>query len=144
MMEEGSSYSQDWASQMNNEQEPPTPLSIRKRRMDPESEGSESDQEPRKKAKTDQAVMNKLELILAKLGEHKDETKSNFLRMEKKLEGNSLELTTTKKRVDKIEKRLDKDDLLTAEMREDIDGLENENLRSIVIVRKLATTEAVP
>ena len=143
-MDEGNNFSQDWASQMNNEQEPPTPLSIRKRRMDPESEDSDSEQEPRKKAKTDQAVMNKLEMILAKLGEHKDETKSNFLRMEQKLEGNKTELTTTTKRVDKIEKRMDKDDLLTAEMREDIDGLENENLKSVVIVRKLATTEAVP
>ncbi len=40
--------------------------------------------------------------------------------------------------------RPEQDDSLTAEMREDIDGLENENLKNTVIVRKLATKESVP
>ena len=39
---------------------------------------------------------------------------------------------------------MDKNDLHTAEMREDIDGLENENLRSAVVIRKLPTEEDVP
>ena len=88
--------------------------------------------------------MNKLEMIISKLDEHKNDTKSNFRRMEQKLEGNKLELSETKKRVEIIEKKLNSDDLLTAEMREDIDALENENLRSIVVIRKLKTSLEVP
>jgi len=60
-------------------------------------------------------------------------------------------VVTTDKKVDdlrvefdSVKEEIGRDNDLTAEMREDIDGLENENLRSIVIIRKLKAETAVP
>ena len=146
--EDGEPYTQDWASQLTNENEPPTPLSIRKRQRSIANMSIESEAEGEtevKKAKTgEERIIDKLELVLKKLDEHKDETKANFRKMDQKLEQNKNDVVQAKKKVEKIEKRLDKNDLHTAEMKEDIDGLENENLRSVVVVRKLATKEVVP
>ena len=144
--EEGEFYSSDWASQLSNDNEPPTPLSIRKRQRVATNMSVDSEGETEvKKAKTgEERIMDRLDLVLKKMDEHKEETKANFRKMDQKLEINKTEVVQAKKRVDKIEKRLDKNDLHTAEMKEDIDGLENENLRSIVVVRKLSTTEEVP
>ena len=137
-------FTQDWASQMNNESEPPTPLTIRAKKRPPqEAEGSDMDTESFKRACMD-TVLEKLNSVLEKLDEHKVDTKANFLKIEKTMEISKTELVATKKRIDKIEKKLDKDDLHNAELREDIDGLENENLRSIVVIRKLPTSEEVP
>ena len=138
-------FSQDWASQMNNESIPPTSNTVRKRnRQRQDSEGSEMETDSVKRARVDEVLLDKLNSVLEKLDEHKSDTKANFLKIERTMETNKTDLVATKKRIDKIEKKLDKDDLHDAELREDIDGLENENLRSIVIVRKLPTAETVP
>ena len=137
-------FTQDWASQMNNESIPPTPHTIRQRKRLQESDGSDMETDSVKRARVDEVLLDKLNSVLEKLDEHKSDTKANFLKIERTMEGNKTELVAAKKRIDKIENRLDRDDLHSAEVREDIDGLENENLRTIVIIRKLPTTEVVP
>ena len=64
--------------------------------------------------------------------------------MKQKVESNTIEMDAVKTKVSKIEEGISKDNQLTAEMREDIDGLENENLKSTVIIRKLKAKEEVP
>jgi len=49
-----------------------------------------------------------------------------------------------KKDVLDLKEAANRDNLITAEMREEMDGLENENLKTIVVVRKLKAEKTVP
>ena len=143
----------DWASQVFNNHETvatPTPGNIRKvaKRMRPQ-ETNESDEEEEvteKKAKIDTVIdkLNNIDIILQELVKDRIENKTIFKDLKQKVEATETEMETVKAKIGKVEEKLDNDNQLTAEMREDIDGLENENLKSTVIVRKLKAKEEVP
>ncbi len=64
--------------------------------------------------------------------------------MRDRLDINDKHVEEIKGEVKAIKEDMSRDVLLTAEMREDIDGLENENLKSMVVVRKLKADSTVP
>jgi hypothetical protein len=144
----GEGRSQDWASQMSTSYEPPTPSTLRKRaRPDCEDE-EDSDVEDQsqtscnnKKAKLD-TVLDRINLLVKEIQTDRASSKIEINNLGTKIEENKIAIDEIKITVKDLEKK--NNDGLTAEMREDIDGLENENLKSIVIVRKLATKDTVP
>jgi len=145
--------SQDWASQVTDElmNEPPTPGSMRKRaRDDPESDEEEEEEEvtPKvtKKAKKDSAG-DKMDKMLSLMQEMKEENalaRTGFGDLKDKVEITDKKVDGLKLEFDGIKGDIARDTELTAEMLENIDGLENENLRTTVIIRKLKAEKTVP
>ena len=142
----------DWASQVFNNPEvnaTPTPGNIRKvakRLRQPDPDESEEEETTEKKAKIDTVIdkLNNIDVILQELVKDRVENRTIFKDLKQKVEANETEMESVKTKISKVEEKLDNDNQLTAEMREDIDGLENENLKSTVIVRKLKAKEEVP
>ena len=147
----------DWSSQVSNSQEPtiPTPGALRKRpRKEPESDedqesGSEDDEMNRKRVKTtfEKTVMDKLtgiDAFVKMLWQERVESKAGIKAINEKIDLNTTTIDEVASKVSKLEEATSVEDQLTAEMREDIDSLENENLKSTVIVRKLKANEPVP
>jgi len=153
---ETGTFSQDWASQIADEpvRVPPTPGNIRKRKATNEEEDTEVDEEDealakkvkKKKVKKNTAEdkMDKLLELVQEMREDNKNARAEVIEVKDKL-------TITDKKVDKlreefneIKEEVGRDSELTAEMREDIDGLENENLRIMVIIRKLKAEKPVP
>ncbi len=137
------SGSQSWASQISNTSQAPTPATLKKRVRetfdDDMSEDSETGKRPRK-----DSVIDRLDLLITEMRTDRTENKSRFTRCETKVEDIAKVMVEVRERVEELEERAEGEDLLTAEMREDIDGLENENLKSIVIIRKLPAAKPVP
>ena len=146
--------SQDWASQIVDEpaKVPPTPSTMRKRTRARSSSADDDDDDEvalsQRKIKKVKKVNSedKMDMIYKLVKEMKEESK-----MARDEVGElKTKVTTSDKKVDELKVEFDNfkqqgpDGGLTAEMREDIDGLENENLRSIVIIRKLKAETAVP
>jgi hypothetical protein len=139
--------SQDWASQIATPAKVPrTPGTIRKRTRDAEESSEEEEEEDNeKKKKKKDTAEDKMDKLIALVSEMKDEAKVS-----------REEVTVLKDQETKTDKKVDDlriefegfknggNPTTTAEMREDIDGLENENLRNTVIVRKLKAINKVP
>jgi len=130
--------SQSWASQLSNTDEPPTPGTLKKRpRPEPEVEEEEESEEDRPKRSKPGTILETVNVILKEMREDRSK---NAARLEM-IDGKVEEVMS---KVTKIEEQQESDKLLTSAMREDIDALENEGLKSIVIVRKLKTKDKVP
>ncbi len=138
----GSQGSQSWASQMSNSSQAPTPSTIRKRTREPMEDDSE-DSEAGKRPKKD-TLADKIDLLLNEMRHDRKENKSKFALVDTKVDNISNVMVEVRERIEELEGKAEEEDLLTAEMREDIDGLENENLKNIVIVRKLPACSPVP
>jgi hypothetical protein len=146
------SLSQDWASQVVDEQEnriptPATPAAQRKRvRQSPDLSEEEEDENVIKKAKKSSAE-DKMDKIYDLVKEMKEESKlarTEVQDIKEKLTCNDKKVDDLKGEFESFKEEVVRDNELTAEMREDIDGLENENLKVIVVVRKLKAEEPVP
>lgn len=134
--------SQSWASQMSNISEPATPSTLRKRtRMISDEE--ESEEEAGKRPRSE-SVLDKLDVLIKELRADRSGNKERFTKIETKVDDLAGVIGEVRERMEEMEEKAEGEDLLTAEMREDIDGLENENLKAIVIVRKLPAATAVP
>jgi hypothetical protein len=147
---DGATLSQDWASQVAEElvNQIPTPKTQRKRgrTMDDDETDEEEDETLVKKSKKNKSE-DKMDKIYNLVKEMKEETKL----ARNDIQGLKDKLTTNDKKVDDLrveftsfKEEVVRDTDLTAEMREDIDGLENENLRVTVVVRKLKAEKTVP
>ncbi len=90
------------------------------------------------------SVMSKLDVLIKEIRGDRSDNKAKFTRVETKVDDIVEVMKEVRDRVEELETKDEDEDLLTAEMREDIDGLENENLKSIVIVRKLPAANTVP
>jgi hypothetical protein len=134
----------DWASQLSETHEPPTPNTMRKRTRN-ETEEDEEDDGGRKKARLD-TILDKIDGLVKEIKQDRAEARKDLEKIELKVEENCVSLTEVKAQVETIQTEAVKKDVLTAEMREDIDGLENENLKQVVVVRKLKAEdgEVVP
>jgi hypothetical protein len=135
----------DWASQLGGDQEPPTPSTLRKRQREQNSQETESDEEDggRKKARLD-SVLDKLDSLVKEIKQERAATKEEITSINVHVEENKIAVQEIKVQVSDIQSSIKKNDYLTAEMRQDIDGLENENLKQVVVVRKLKAEGAVP
>jgi len=134
--------SQDWAAQLWESQEtPPTPANVKKRARaerveeDDEDEEEEEDTNP-KKIKNDSTI-DKIYLLVKEMKSEAATSRKDFAKINTKVE-------SVKKEVAEIKEAANRDNLVTAEIKEDMDGLENENLKSIVVIRKLKATKPVP
>lgn len=142
--------SQDWASQVMEESanEPPTPGNIRKRVRPQVLETSEEEEEEQtgKKQKKNSAE-DKMDKIYQLVKEMKDDNKTaraEVLDLKDKVVTTDKKVEDLKVEFDGFKGGVARETELTAEMREDIDGLENENLKNTVIVRKLKAVRRVP
>jgi len=142
--------SQDWASQIATPaKETRTPGTMRKRGAEAIDSSDEDEEEvvnPEKKKKKNTAE-DKIDKLIALVSEMKEESKMSREEVAdlKTLAGNTdKKVDDLKTEVEELKEVVERDTDLTAEMREDIDGLENENLRNTVIVRKLKAQETVP
>jgi hypothetical protein len=138
----GEEQNLDWASQISNA-EPPTPRTIRKRPrsdedtvMDEESE----DVSTTKKAKLD-TVLDRMDILIRKMDEERAASKTEIQTISQKVEEETKKVDEIKTTVEGLQKVVKNDIYFSAQLREDIDGLENENLKTTVIVRKLAGTD---
>ncbi len=143
--------SQDWASQVQDElvKEAPTPGTIRKRKID-ESQESDSEEEevvqkikkPKKNSAEDK--MDKMFELMKEIKEDNKAAKTSLVEMKDKCLATDKKVDDLRGEFESLKGEYGRDNDLTAEMREDICGLENENLRSTVIVRKLKAEKKVP
>jgi hypothetical protein len=133
------SQNMDWASQLSDNFEPPTPNTMRKRCRQREEESDEEDGGG-KRAKLD-TVLDKIDTLVREIKQERVKTKQELVGINTRINNNKETIQGVKKYV---EEKLSAADVLTAEMREDIDGLENENLKQTVVVKKLKAEGAVP
>ncbi len=135
----------DWASQLGDEHEPPTPSTLRKRQRQQNDQEADSDEEDggRKKARLD-SVLDKLDSLVKEIKQERGATKEEITSINVRVEENKVAVEEIKTQVTEIQANSKKNEYLTAEMRQDIDGLENENLKQVVVVRKLKADGPVP
>ncbi len=131
----------NWAGEMSD-YEPPTPSTFRKRQRAADNNLSE-DEDPgtSKKAKLD-SVLDKIESLVKEIKHERAETKNEINSIAIKVEENKVGLEEVKEVIKTINGR-DKA-YLDAINREDIDALENENLKNTIIVRKLKSNAVIP
>jgi hypothetical protein len=144
---------QDWASQIATPAKiPRTPGNLKRTRIVEEDESTDEDEdvEPekkkktRKKSKTSEDKMDKLIALVSEMKEENKLSRAEVIDL-KTLAGNTdKKVDDLKVEVDGLKDVVERETVLTAEMREDIDGLENENLKTMVIVRKLKAKKTVP
>jgi hypothetical protein len=145
---DGQPLSQDWASQMDTGFEPPTPatLTLRKRRR-PVSEDESEDEEDTgrvKKAKLD-TMLDKIDTLVKEIQQERSSTREEIGKIDQKVIQNTAEIASIKTSIEGLDKAIKShDNYMAAETREDIDGLENENLKQTVVVRKLKAVDPVP
>jgi hypothetical protein len=125
----------DWASQMFS-QETPTPSTIRKRVRNEEDNGDEEENTSGKKARLD-TVLDRIDLLMKKIDDERATSKAEMTELTNKVDEGAKKVEEIKTTVDKLEKISKNDVSFSAELREDLDSLENENLKNTVIVRKL-------
>jgi hypothetical protein len=131
--------SMDWASQFSNS-EPPTPSTLRKRPRDEEEETEDTEDNETgkvKKAKLD-TVLDRMDLLLRKMEEERSASKTEIQSISQKVDEGSKKVEEIKTTVESLQKEVKSDVFFSAQLREDIDGLENENLKTTIVVRKLA------
>jgi hypothetical protein len=123
----------DWAS---DTYEPPTPNTMRKRNRDSQHLDSDEEDAGGKKARLD-SVLDKLDSLVKEIKHERAATKQELGSITIAVEENKVAVGELKEQVADIVTHSKNKDVLTAEMREDIDSLENENLKQVVVVRKL-------
>jgi hypothetical protein len=135
--------SSDWASQLETSAIP-TPATIRKRQRstDVEVDDDENDACEAKKGRFE-TVLDKIDMLVKEIKQERGATKEEIQTINNKVTENVQEVVLVKQSIAGLEKKAEKDDLLFAEVREDLDSLENENLKNTIIVRKLKK-EGVP
>jgi hypothetical protein len=126
--------SMDWASQMCT-QDTPTPSTIRKRGRE-EVESEEEVEVTGKKAKLD-TVLDRIDLLMKKIDDERGASKAELTDLTTKVEVGAKAVEEIKETVTKLQNTTKNDVTFSAELREDLDSLENENLKNTVIVRKL-------
>jgi hypothetical protein len=130
----------DWASQIETSTAPtPSTLSIRKRprdmEVDTEEEESESITEPKKGRF--ETVLDKIDMLVKEIKQERSNAKEEIQEINDKIMASSKEVEAAKVSIASLEKNVGEDNLLFAEVREDLDSLENENLKHTIIIRKL-------
>ncbi len=138
---EGQPLTQDWASQMDTGFEPPTPATLRKRRRQvSEVESDEEEETGRgKRAKLD-TMLDKIDSLVKEIKQDRLSAKEEIGEMDKKVTQNTSDISEIKTQIESIKN----DNYMAAETREDIDALDNENLKQTVVVRKLKAVDPVP
>jgi hypothetical protein len=138
--------SQDWASQMDEGYEPPTPNTLRKRPRPTTEQGEEEEEEEygsRKKAKL-VTILDKIDSLVKEIKQERTENKVEIAKVNDKVDLNTAAIKENVEQISTIKEAIKSDNNLTAEIKEDLDGLENENLKQTIIVRKLKAVDPVP
>jgi len=135
-----SSLSEDWAAQLwasQSQHEPPTPATVRKRVRVAEPEESDDEGENEHKKLKMESTVDKMYLLMKEMKSEAANSRAEFATI-------TTTVNDVQKDVTELKEAANRDTLLTAEIREDMDGLENENLKAIVVIRKLKATKKVP
>jgi len=143
--------SQDWASQVADELlESRTPGTMKKRMREEKSpeltEEDEAEGLTIRKAKKNKSEdkMDKMFELLKEMKEDNKVARTEVSDLKDRVIVNDKKVDELRLEFDGMKEEVVRDGELTAAMLEDIDGLENENLRNTVIVRKLKAEKSVP
>ena len=151
----------DWSTQVSNNLDDSVrnPGTLKKRQRPERMSESESSQDEddeavsnvakgkRAKMSFKTSVMEKLtgiDSVVKQLLSERLESKAAMKSLNEKVDLNTTTIDEVASKVNKLEDAAGLEDQLTAEMREDIDSLENENLKTTVIIRKLKAKDPVP
>lgn len=116
---------------------------LTKKRNRKNSQEEQEDNVP-KKSKEDSEMMSLMRQMMTEMrDDRKKSTKDNKAM---KTEIDNLKETTTevKQHLEQIESEKESNNIYTATVREDLDAVENDNMRNVVIIKKLASNQAIP
>jgi hypothetical protein len=131
----GAEPNMDWSSQLSNSQTP-TPATLKKRpraQDEDESMDGEGSDAGAKRAKID-TVLDRIDILMKEITEDRSKSKEEVKELSSKIEENTKQVNEIQADILNMKTV---DNAFSAEVREDIDSLENENLRNTVIIRKL-------
>ncbi len=121
-----------------------TPKTNKKRqRKEAEEEEQEENPEP-KKSKGDSEMMALMKQMMIEIRDGKTKTTKESKEMKSEIRNLKETTTEVKQQLDKIESQKETDNIYTATVREDLDAVENENMRNVVIIKKLRAAMKVP
>jgi hypothetical protein len=127
----------DWSSQLSSSQVP-TPATFRKRPRPVEDIEMEDEDEEvgGKKARLD-TVLDRINVLVKEIKSEREASKAAVQELNAKVDTNIKAVEENKIAIAKLQDQSKASASYDAEVREDLDGLENENLKNTVIVRKL-------
>lgn len=132
----------DWSNEdLSQKLSQKTPKTAKKRARD-EIEEVTPPSSPKKK-KENESIMDMLKSIMSELKEDRKKTNTKTDELEEsidKLKESEIEL---RQEVSSLITKKEEEAIFSATMREDLDAIENDSLRSIVIVKKLKTEKTV-
>ncbi len=136
-------FGNDWSNlDLSQKLSQKTPRTAKKRQRTEDIEvDDDSPANSPKKKKEDDSVKAMLKAFMDEIKEDRKLSAKKTEELEEsidKLKESEIEI---RQEVKKLKGNKDKDNSFSASLREDMDAIENENLRSIVIVKKLKTTE---
>ncbi len=132
----------DWSNEdLSQKLSQKTPKTAKKRTRT-EIEEATPPHSPKKK-KEDELIMDMLKSIMSELKEDRKKTNTKTDELEEsidKLKESEIEL---RQEVNSLITKKEEESIFSATMREDLDAIENDSLRNIVIVKKLKTEKTV-
>ncbi len=130
----------DWSSQLSNSQVP-TPATLRKRPRPVDDVVMDDSEEEvgGKRAKLDN-VLDRINVLVKEIQDERATTKAAVLDLSKKVEDTNKKVDENSQAIVTLQDQVKNDNNFAAELREDLDSHENENLKNTVIVRKLKGT----
>ncbi len=127
----------DWASQTPSTAKTPR-FNLRSMNKRNRSSSDSDEEQSKKKGRSDlQAILAKLTSLSDEMKEERAAAAEKTETIVAKLNVNIQTTAGNKIRIDKLEQRSDKTDLTIAKLKEDLDAVENENQKHIVMVRRL-------
>jgi len=97
-----------------------------------------------KKSKEDSEMMAMMKTLMAEIRDGKSKTNIETKQIKTDVEKLKEDTTEVKQQLEKLGKQKEVDNVYTATVREDLDAVENDNMRNVVIVKKLKTKQKMP
>jgi hypothetical protein len=113
----------------------------RKKRPLEDSEDEVKTKKKRGKEEKIDSVLEKLDLLFAKMDDDRSTTRERFEKVEERLEQTSTEQENLKEEIKQLKKG---ENSFVASMREDLDAIENLNSRDTVVLKKVKIDKDVP
>jgi hypothetical protein len=123
-----------------------TPGAKRKRTSDvTEEDDSEDEPATNKKSKgSNDQILDRLDIMMREMREDRETSKAKVIAIEQQVQQTTKQQAEFGVEMANIKTYLEKKEHLIANMKEEMDGFENENLRDTVVVRKLRSDTDVP
>ncbi len=134
----------DWSNEeVSQRLSQKTPKTAKKRARNEDEDEEETPTNSSKKQKEDETVMGMLKSIMVELKEDRRKSSQKTEQLEEcidKLKESEIEI---RQEVSTLLSKNEEDKIFAATMKEDLDAIENENMRNTVVVKKLKTSKEV-